>query len=177
MFILIWIRKIYKVISADASPSAIAFGVLFGLILGCLKITSGLAFLLMASALVFRVQISSALLALAVGKGLSAIGLSALFVPVGARILEPAALHPFWTWFLNLPVVAWLDLYVEGVTGGAAVGLVLGLALFIPIRQLILAYRRFLHEKLSTNKFFRWATNFWLVKGLRFVFIGTGVEA
>jgi uncharacterized protein (TIGR03546 family) len=177
MFILIWIRKIYKVISADASPSAIAFGVLFGLILGCLKLSSGLALFLMASVLVLRVQISSALLALAVGKGLSLLGLSALFVPVGARILEPAALHPFWTWFLNLPVVAWLELYVEAVTGGAVVGLVLGLALFFPIRQLIIAYRRFLHEKLSTNKFFRWATNFWLVKGLRFVFIGTGVEA
>ena len=145
MFILIWLRKIYKVLSADASPSAIAFGVLFGLTLGFLKLSSGLALLLIASVLVFRVQISSALLAFAVGKGIAALGVATLFAPVGAKLLEPALVHPFWTWFLNLPVIAWLDLDVAAVTGGAALGLALGLALFIPIRQLVLSYRRFLH--------------------------------
>ena len=177
MFILIWIRKIYKVLAADASPSAIAIAVLFGLTLGCLPFSSGLAIALMASVLVFRVQISSALLALGIAKGLCALGLSALFVPVGERLLDTEALHGFWTWLVNLPVLAWFDLHVYGVTGGAAVGFLLGLILFFPIRQAIVGYRRFLHERVSTNKFFKWLTNFWLIKGLRFVFIGTGVNA
>ena len=146
MLILIWIRKIYKVLAADASPSAIAFGVLFGLNLVCLKLSSGLALFMISSLMVLLLQITSSLLALAVGKILSAVGLAALFVPVGEKILETEALRPFWTWFLNRPVVAWLDLHVEAVTGGAALGIVMGLALFVPIRQLILAYRRFLHE-------------------------------
>jgi len=177
MFILIWIRKIYKVLAADASPSAIAFAVLFGLTLGFVPLTSGLALLLIASLLVLRVQISSALLALGVGKGLSALGASTLFVPAGSYLLEPEGLHGFWTWFLNLPVIAWLDLHVHAIAGGAALGILLGLILFFPIRQTVIAYRRFLHDRVSTNKFFKWLTNFWLIKGLRFVFVGTAVEA
>ena len=34
---------------------------------------------------------------------------------------------------------------------------------------------RFAHDKLSQNKFFKWLTNFWVVKGLRWVLVGTDV--
>jgi len=175
MFLLIWIRKVYKVLSADASPSAIAFGVLYGLVLGFVPLWSGLGMFLLASLLVLRVQISSTLLVLGIGKGLSLLGLSALFVPLGEMLLEPQAFHGFWTWFLNLPVAAWFDLHYHAVVGGAVLGLLLGLALFWPVRQLVISYRRYLHDPVSSNRFFRWLTSFWLVKGLRFVFVG--VEA
>lgn len=177
MLILIWIRRIYKVLSADASPSAIAFGVFFGTLLAMVPLTSGLGLLLIGSLLVVRVQISSALLALGVGKLLALAGLSFLFQPVGEALLEPnsEAVRSFWTWALNLPVVAWLDLHVVAVTGGAAVGLVLGLMLFWLVRKLVVGYRAFLHDRLSSNKFFRWLTSFWLVKGLRWIFLGAEV--
>ncbi len=177
MFILIWIRKIYKALSADASPEAIAFAVLFGLTLGCVPVFWGLGLHLIACMLVFRVQVSTALLALGLGKALSAAGLSALFVPVGSRLLYPEGARGFWTWFLNLPVVAWLDLDRPAVLGGFLVGLALGAILFFPIRQLIIGYRRYAHEKVSQNKFFKWLTNFWLIKALRFVFLGAGIKA
>jgi hypothetical protein len=51
-------------------------------------------------------------------------------------------------------------------------GVVAGAILFVPVRLLIISYRCFVHEKVSKNKFFRWLTNFWLVKALRFVFVG-----
>jgi len=177
MFILIWIRKVYKVLSADSSPQAIAFAFLFGLTLGFIPLWSGLAILLMGSVLIFRVQISTALGAMAIGKLLSLAGISVLFEPLGQMVLEPEPLHGFWTFFLNLPVIAYLDLQRHAVTGGALLGIVLGLALFYPICKLIAGYRKALHEKVSKNKFFRWLTNFWLVKGLRFIFIGTGIKA
>ncbi len=176
MFFLIWLRKIYKTLSADASPEAIAFGFLFGFILGFIPLLSGLGLFLIASLLILRVQISSALIALAIGKSLALLGLSALYLPVGEILLEPQGLHGFWTWFLNLPVVAWLDLDRHAITGGAVLGLLLGLVLFYPIRSLVIGYRRFLHDRVSSNKFFRWLTNFWLIKGLRFVFIGAEVK-
>ena len=174
MFLLLWIRKLYKVLSADASPSAIAFGFLFGLVLGCIPLWSGLAMLLVLSLLVVRVQVSSALLAMAIGKLLSFAGLSLFFNRVGATLQDPSSpsLKRFWSWALNLPVVAWLDLHYEAILGGATVGLALGLLVFFPIRQSVVAYRRFLHERLSQNKFFKWMTNLWLIKGLRFVFSG-----
>ncbi len=175
MFLLIWLRKIYKTLSADASPEAIAFGILFGFILGFIPLLSGLGLFLIASLLIVRVQVSSALIALAIGKVL-AFPVSALYLPVGEMLLEPQWLHGFWTWFLNLPVVAWLNLDHHAIVGGAVLGLILGLVLFLPIRGLVIGYRRFLHERVSTNKFFRWFTSFWLIKGLRFVFIGAEVK-
>jgi uncharacterized protein (TIGR03546 family) len=177
MIILIWIRKIYKALASDASPSSIAFAFLFGLTLGFVPIVSGLGFFLIALLLIFRVQISSALMALGIGKLISLAGASALFVPVGYNLLETEALKPFWKWFLNLPVIAWLGLDVYGILGGALLGFALGAILFFPIRQLIIGYRRYIHERVSKNKFFKWLTSFWLVKGLRFIFIGTGVNA
>ena len=177
MLILIWIRKIYKTLSADASPSAIAFGVLFGLTLGFLPLWSGAAILLISSILVFRVQVSSALLAVGAAKLLSMAGISMFFNPVGEALVDPEGLHGFWTWLLNLPVVAWLDLHYHAVLGGAVLGFGLGLILLFPIRALVSGYRRVLHDRVSQNKFFKWLTNFWLIKGLRFIFIGAGVRA
>ena len=179
MLILAWIRRIYKVLSADASPSAIAFGVFFGLILAMIPLWSGLALLLLASLLVLRVQVSSALLAMAVGKLIALCGLAFLFDPVGEVILlsKIGAVRSFWTWALNLPVVAWLDLDRVAVTGGAAVGFILGLALVWPVQKLVIGYRAFLHNRLAGNKFFRWLTSFWLVKGLRWIFLGAEVAS
>jgi uncharacterized protein (TIGR03546 family) len=177
MTILIWIRKLYKALSADASPEAIAFAVLFGLTLGFLPLKSGLALFLIASMLVFRVQISMALIALAIGKLIALAGAAKLFVPVGYGLFEAESLKGFWTWFVNLPVIAWFDLHVYAILGGAVLGLALGIILFFPIRWLVIEYRRYVHEKVSKNKFFKWLTNFWLIKALRFFFIGTGINA
>jgi uncharacterized protein (TIGR03546 family) len=178
MFILIYIRKIYKALSADASPSAIAFAVLFGLTLGFVPIfKSGLGLLLLCSLLVFRVQVSTALLALGLGKLIALAGAARYFVPVGWNLIEAESLHGFWKWFLNLPVVPWLDLQTYAVLGGAVLGAGLGIILFFPVRQLVVAYRHFLHDRVSKNKFFKWLTNFWFIKVLRFIFIGTGVQA
>ena len=177
MLILMWIRKIYKSLSADASPAAIAFAVLFGLMLGFVPIVSGLGFFLIASLLVIRVQISAALLAMGIGKLLAFAGVARLFNPIGEALMTPDSTHGFWTWFLNLPVVAWLDLHKVAITGGAFLGLLIGGVLFFPIMKFVAGYRRFVHDRLAQNKFFRWFTNFWLIKGLRFVFVGTGVDA
>jgi hypothetical protein len=100
-------------------------------------------------------------------------GLARIFEGLGERLLEAEPLHGFWTWFLNLPVVARLGLEHYAILGGAVAGLILGAALFVPIRMLVIGYRRFAHEKVSQNRFFRWLTNFWLVKGLRLILVGT----
>jgi uncharacterized protein (TIGR03546 family) len=171
MIILVWIRKIYKALSADASPSAIAFALAFGLTLGFVPLTSGVGLCLLLALLIFRVQLSMGLLAWAAG-GLLRLGLSGLFFSVGDALLEAEPLRGFWTWFLNLPVVYWLKLDYPAILGGAVTGVVLGAALFVPVRLLVLAYRKWAHDRLSQNKFFRWATNLWLIRLLRFVFIG-----
>jgi uncharacterized protein (TIGR03546 family) len=174
MLLLTWIRSIYKLLSSDSSPAAIAFGVAFGVLLGCVPLWSGLGMVLLAAMLVFRVQMSSALAAMALGKLMILCGVGTVFEYVGVVLLEPPPLRPLWTSLLNMPVVAWLDLDAVAVTGGAVVGVVVGGVLFWPIRQLVVGYRKFVHEQLSGNPFFQFMTNFWFIKALRFVFIGTG---
>ena len=49
----------------------------------------------------------------------------------------------------------------------------LGIALFFPVRWAVIGYRRFVHEKVSQNKFFKWLTNFFVIKILRFIFVGS----
>ena len=71
MLFLTWIRKIYKALSADASPTAIALGAFFGLMAGCVPITSGIFLYLIGVLLVFRVQLSAAILFWVIGRALS----------------------------------------------------------------------------------------------------------
>jgi len=175
MFILTFIRKLYKVLSSDSSPSAIAAAVGFGVIAGCVPIVSGLALFMLLLVLVFRVQIASALFAWALTRIAAKAFLAASFESMGEKLLESAALHGFWPWLLNLPVVAWFGLDRYAILGGAVVGVCLAVVLFVPVRLFILGYRRFAHEKVSQNKFFRWLTNFWVVKVLRYVFTGANV--
>jgi uncharacterized protein (TIGR03546 family) len=172
VFILSFIRSLYKTLSADASPSAIAFAVAFGTLAGCVPATSRIALFLFLLIVVVRVQISAAILTWGLVRLASVAGMASLFNPVGEAILETAALRPFWTWALNLPVIAWLGLEYHAIMGGVAVGLVLGLALFFPVKLLVIAYRQWAQEKLESNKFFRWLVNFWVIKALRFVFVG-----
>lgn len=172
MFFLTLTRKLYKVLSSDSSPSAVAFAVAFGILAGCVPVTSGLTLFLLLCILVFRVHVAAALLAWGLTRLLSTLVLARLFEGVGEALLEPEALHGFWTWFVNLPVVAWFGLTQYAILGGAVVGVVLGAALFVPIRMTVISYRKWLHERVSSNRFFRWLTNFWVVKLLRFVFVG-----
>ncbi len=172
MFVLIWIRRAYKALSADASPSAIAFGAAFGLTAGCVPMTSGMFWLLLVLLLVLRVQISAGLLFWFIGRAITVVGGVALFDQIGHALLYSDGLRSFWTWLLNAPGAAWLGLEVPAILGGVVFGLVVGAVQFVPLRLTVIAYRRWAHEKLSKNRFFRWLTGFWFVKVLRFIFIG-----
>ena len=70
------------------------------------------------------------------------------------------------------PAFAWSGFEYPAVLGGFVFGALVGATLFVPIRYLVIAYRRWAHEKVSKNKFFKWLTNFWLIKILKWVFVG-----
>lgn len=174
MFLLTLIRKLYKVLSSDSSPSAVAFAVAFGIVAGCVPVFSRLALFMLLLVLVFRVQFAAALLAWGLTRLATVAGLGMAFQAMGESLLENDSLRGFWTWFLNLGVVAWLDLHIYAILGGALVGALLAAAAFIPVRMTIIAYRRWAHEKVSKNKFFQWLTNFWVIKVLKLIFVGAG---
>jgi len=172
MFFLTFIRKLYKVLSSDVSPSAVAFAVAFGVVAGCVPVKSGLALFLLLLIVVLRVNTATALFAWVLTRLVVVAAFAGSFESVGETLLESESLKGFWTWLLNLPVVAWFGLERYAILGGAVVGALIGAILFFPVRLLVKAYRRYAHEKVSENKFFRWLTKFWVVRLLRFVFVG-----
>ncbi len=172
MLLLAWIRKIYKVLSADASPSAIAFGAAFGLSLGCVPVMSGAFLFMLLLLLVVRVQVSAGILFWVIGRLLTLVLAKVAFYPIGDALLYTEALMGFWTSLLNTPFFAWSGFDYPAVLGGFVFGAVVGAFLFVPIRLLVIAYRRWAHEKVSKNKFFRWLTSFWFIKALKWVFVG-----
>lgn len=172
MFLLSLIRRLYKVLSADASPWAIALAVSLGVFAGCVPPRCGLSVLVALLVVVFRVQISAAIFSWGLVRLVTAAFLARSFETLGESLLEAESLRGFWTWFLNLPVIAWLGLERYAILGGAVVGLAAGLAMLLPVRLTVIAYRRWLHDRLAKNKVFRWVTNLWLVRALRFLLVG-----
>ena len=173
MFFLTFLRKLYKTLSRDSSPEAIAIAFAFGWMAGCVPISCGLTVLFAFALLLFRVQISTALFAWALSRLAGVAGMALLYESVGEWVLEPEAVRPFWTWVFNeVPLAAWTGLDHHAIAGGVTLGLVVGLASIWPVRALVKAYRVWAHDRLSDNRFFRWLVNFWVVKALKFVLVG-----
>lgn len=172
MLLLTWIRKIYKVLSADASPSSIAIAAVFGLTAGCVPVTSGAFLFLLLLLLVFRVQVSAGVLFWIIGRALTLAFADTAFYAIGDGLLYAESLRDAWTSLLNTPLVAWFGFSYPAVLGGFVFGLGLGTILFVPFRRLVIAYRRWAHDKVSKNRFFKWLTSFWFIKALRWIFVG-----
>ncbi len=172
MFVLSFIRGLYRAFGVDASPTAIALGIAFGCVAGSVPLTSRAGILFVLLIAVVRVQARAAILAWGLMRLASLAGFSALFNAVGHSVLYAEGLRGFWVWFLNLPVVAWLELEREAILGGILLGGAVGALLFVPIRYSVIAYRRWAEDRLKQSKFFKWLVNFWVIRILRFVFVG-----
>ena len=176
MFILTFLRKLYKILSRDSSPAAIAFAASFGIAAGCVPVSCGVAWAFGLLVLALRVQISTALFTWALTRLAAASGMALLYEAVGEAFLEAESLRPLWTWFFTqIPFAAWSGLDRYAILGGLAVGLFVGVLMFLPVRHLVIAYRRWAQESLQDNRFFGWLVNFWVVKVLKFVFVGRGL--
>jgi len=171
MLLLAWIRKIYKALSADGSPSAIAFGAAFGFTAGCVPVTSGAFLFMLLLLMIFRVQFSAGILCWAIARIITFAGGGYLFVGIGEALLYTESLQGFWTWLLNAPGFAWSGFRYQAVLGGFVFGALVGGLSFVPVRLTVIAYRKWAHEKLSNNRFFKWITNIWLVKLLKWGFV------
>jgi len=172
LFILKLLRKLYRTLSSEASPTQIALGFGFGILLGLVPRTVGLFFFLLGCLLVFRVNIPMALVGALAGKAAS-LAVAPATLAAGHFLLDDATfLKPLWKATLNLPFVALLDLGQYRVMGAAAVGLGAGAILFVPIRKLVVAYRVKLQARVANSKFVKWLNRIWLFRILRWIFVG-----
>jgi len=172
MLILKLIRKLYKGLTGAESPTQISLGVGLGVMVGMVSAGTGIGILLLAAILIFTVSFPFALVGWAFGALLRASIFGGLIVDVGRWLLEEAPLHGFWTFVLNLPVIGLLGLRYWKTMGGLVIGLLLAIALFWPVRMLVIRYREAVVARLSKSRAFRYVTNLWLVRVLRWILIG-----
>ena len=172
MFILSIIRKLFKGLSGAESPNQIAIGFGLGLTLGLVPLGSGLGILLLITILVARVSFPFAMVAWGLGAALRAAVLAGVLADLGFWILWKLPLEGFWTFVLTLPGIALLGLNHHSVMGGAVAGVLLAAVLFCPLRYLVKRYRDVVVARLSNSKFFKFLMRLWLVRALRWIFIG-----
>lgn len=172
MWILKLIRKLYKGLTGAESPTQIALGFGLGIMLGLIPFKSGMGILLFVAILAFKVSFPFAVVGWAAAAALRAAALGPIAVDVGTWVLWDLPLRGLWAFLLNLPVLAILDLEKHGVMGGALLGCSSAAVLFFPIRFLVIRYREVVVARLSKSKTFKYLTNMWLVRMLRWILIG-----
>jgi uncharacterized protein (TIGR03546 family) len=151
MFTLKILKKIIVLFESDISPSQIAWGFALGAVLGLVP-SFFLKILLFIVIMLFRVNLSSAFIGIAL---FSIIGffIDPLLDKIGYLVLvDVSALKSFYTWLYNLPVVPFTKFNNTVVTGGFIVGLILIIPNGIFAKKFLVYYRQNYRDKVSKLK-------------------------
>jgi uncharacterized protein (TIGR03546 family) len=171
MFTLIkFTRWLYKTLNSDQRPWQIALGITLGALAGLLPL--GLATLCVFVLILFiNVHFGSALFSFGFFKLLAWPLQLAVIRPIGALALDIAP-QGLVIYAAQTPVLAWLRLDYFDVAGAIAVWLIIAAPLYLFVSATWTRFQDWLRERLGKSKFMKWASNKWLFKGLRYVFIG-----
>jgi uncharacterized protein (TIGR03546 family) len=173
MFIIKFIRKLFAALSSGVAPGQLALGFCIGVLLALTPFWAAHTILFILLLLALRANFSMALLAIALLKPLWYLFFDKTAYRVGRFMLEDLeGLKGFWKWINNLPGIALMGLENYQILGSLVLALALAIVLFFPVRYLVIKYRETLHERLAKSKFFKWATNLWIVRALKWLFVG-----
>ena len=151
------IRNILLALSSETSPLQLAFGILFGFLLGFCPLSSLLWPCLLFLVIILRVNISMTIVFFSVGKMMS-YPLSALILFVGENTLQHELLVPFWEICYNTPFIAISGFNRSSVMGGLLLGFLLGIGTMPFSMKLISLYRTFILP---------WLEKLWIIRLLK----------
>jgi uncharacterized protein (TIGR03546 family) len=150
--IIKYIFNLISVLNGDGSPRQIAAGMALGALAGITPLMSLHNLIVGIAILVFQVNFSAALFAMAVFKVISPLA-DPLFNQVGyALLVKAGALKPLWTALYNTPIVPWSNFNNTLTLGSLAVALILLLPLYFLFVKLIVLYRVRVMERLNKLK-------------------------
>ncbi len=162
MFILEFLAKLFKILRSEVSPSQIAWGMVFGMIIGLTPFWSLHNLILILLIIMLKVNIAMAILSFGVFSGVAYI-FDPLFHHLGYFVLVDASgLNNLWTTLYNIPVIA-LSRYNNTVVMGS---LIIALLFIVPFyfssKKFVFVYREKIDPKLQKLKIVQ------LVKGSKF---------
>jgi len=162
MFILEFLAKLFKVLRSEVSPKQIAWGMVFGMIIGLTPLLSLHNVILLILIIVLKVNIGMAILTFGIFSGIAYI-FDPVFHSLGYYMLvDLSSFNGLWTTLYNIPVVA-LSRYNNTVVMGS---LVVAILFIVPFyffsKKFVIVYREKIDPKLQKLKIVQ------VVKGSKF---------
>jgi len=151
MFALKILKKIINLLQSDISPDQIAWGFALGAILGLVPgiFMKSLLFIII---MIFRVNLSSAFLAVALF-AIIGLAIDPLLDKIGYVVLVNFDfLNSFYTWLYNLPIVPFTKFNNTVVMGSLITGIILIIPNGIIAKKMLLYYRQNYKDKVANLK-------------------------
>ena len=163
-------RWLYRTLNADVRPWQIALGITLGALAGLLPF--GLGTLCVFSALLLiNVHFGSATFSFALFRLLGWALQGPLIRPFGWAAFDYTPQAPLIA-LARTPVLSWLRLDHEDVMGAFALWLIIAAPLFLALTFLWARYQDRMREGWRNSRLLKWLSKLWLVKAIRYVFIG-----
>ena len=161
MFLIKQIFTLLRLLHSENGDRSIAIGISLGFIMGLTPILSLQGLLLFSILVLFRIQVSAALLSWLV------FGFIPAFIPhplnyVGSLVLESNALRPLWAIFYKAPILPLSQFNNTIVMGGFIIGILGAPLIYKGVLFLIKKYRGSIGAYLSNTQFIK------ILKGSKF---------
>jgi uncharacterized protein (TIGR03546 family) len=162
------LAKLFKALNSDASPWQLAFGVMFGMIMGLTPFLGLHSILILFGVLFFRINLSTFILSWGLFSAIS-YPLSATMVGIGESLLSNASLLDTWTTLYNTSIGQLTQFYHTLTMGSLVLSLMLSPFILVISKILIVQYRQRLMvwvNKLKIIQFIKGSTLYQLYQAL-----------
>ncbi|MDD4003785.1 MAG: TIGR03546 family protein [Elusimicrobiaceae bacterium] len=157
------LRKLVQGLTQNSSPSEVALGAAFGVVIGMVPKANLTAQLLLVLLMLLR---TNAAVGLAVAAAVSALG--AVYDPLAnivgyALLVKATALAGFWTALYNAPFVPWTAFNNTIVLGNLVLGIMVFVPAYLSARRAAVYYHEKLAEKVRQSRLVRYLRRSWAV--------------
>jgi|TARA_R110000803_G_scaffold75526_4_gene139935 uncharacterized protein (TIGR03546 family) len=165
---MVFIAKLLKALSSDASPWQLALGIMFGMLVGLTPLLRLHNLIVLFIVLFFRVNLSTFLIALSLFSGLAYL-LDPAMITIGESLLTHESLQSFWTALYNSDIGLLSQFFHTLTLGSFVLSVLLCPIVLFTSKILIVQYReRFMAyiEKLKIVAFLKGTKLYQLFKTL-----------
>jgi len=156
MFVLEFIAKLIKILRSEISPNQIAWGFVFGMILGLTPFWSLHNLLVVILIIILKVNLATAIFSFGIFSAVAYL-IDPLFHSFGYYILvDLESLNEFWTWLYNVPVLSLSKFNNTVVMGSLVSSIILMIPVYFLVKIGIINYREKIDVKIKNWKFIKY---------------------
>ncbi len=151
---MIILAKLLKALHSDAGPWQLAFGIMFGMMMGLTPFFRFHNLIILFVVLFFRVNLATFLLSFGLFS-VFALALDPLMMDVGESVLLSESLNGLWTAFYNTGLGRISQFYNTLTLGSLLISLLFAPILLLASKYLVIQYRQ---------RFLAWVEKLWIIQ-------------